>query len=169
MTAEQREDFDMYLILMRHGIAEDAGPGQPDADRRLTLQGRHRLNDALPGLRRFLAGQDAVEIWSSPLSRAIETAEVLADGLMAEKIRQLYEIASGDLKAFLLQAEKMPAQSTVIVVGHEPTLSLWSQELCGVWLPFKKGAAAAIDIQTVRPPTGQLLWFAQPKTLRRLK
>jgi phosphohistidine phosphatase len=159
----------MQLILFRHGIAEDAGPGQPDADRRLTAQGKHRLHDALPGLRRYLSGQDPVEIWSSPLCRAVETAEVLASGLITGKVRQLDEIVSGDLAAFLKQAEKMPAQSTVVVVGHEPTLSLWSQELCGVWLPFKKGAAAAIDIQALRPPAGQLLWFAQPKILRRLK
>ena len=159
----------MQLILFRHGIAEDAGPGQPDADRRLTAQGKHRLHDALPGLRRHLSGQDPVEIWSSPLRRAVETAEVLASGLMAGKVRQLDEIASGDLVAFLSQAEKMPAQSTVVVVGHEPTLSTWSHTLCGVWLPFKKGAAAAIDIQSFRPQNGQLAWFAQPKTLRRLK
>ncbi|MDW7659567.1 MAG: phosphohistidine phosphatase SixA, partial [Bacillota bacterium] len=75
----------------------------------------------------------------------------------------------GDLAAFLDHTEKMSAQSTVIVVGHEPTLSEWSQKICGVWLPFKKGAAAAIDIQSFRPPIGQLLWFAQPKILRRLK
>ncbi|MDW7656278.1 MAG: histidine phosphatase family protein, partial [Bacillota bacterium] len=72
----------MHLILVRHGIAEDAGPGQPDADRRLTLQGKHRLSDAMPGLSRYLSGQKSIEIWSSPLSRAVETAEILANGLM---------------------------------------------------------------------------------------
>ena len=159
----------MHLILFHHGIAEDAGPGQPDADRRLTAQGKHRLHDALPGLRRLLSSQNPVEIWSSPLRRAVETAEVLASSLTAGKVRMFDEIAAGDLAAVLAQAEKMPAQSTVVVVGHEPTLSTWSHSLCGVWLPFKKGAAAAIDMQSVNPLCGQLIWCAQPKTLRRLK
>ena len=42
----------MQLILIRHGIAEDAGPDQPDETRHLTAAGQKRLRDAVPGLLR---------------------------------------------------------------------------------------------------------------------
>ena len=33
----------MDVFVLRHAIAEDAGPGQPDSERRLTDLGRERL------------------------------------------------------------------------------------------------------------------------------
>lgn len=158
----------MQLILIRHGIAEDAGPGQPDETRHLTGVGQKRLRDAVPGLLRHLAGNSPIELWSSPLCRAAETADILAQGLRIESVRQIAALADGNLTAFLQQAAHRPSQATLIAVGHQPTLSNWAQTLCGVWLPFKKGAAAAIDMLSFQPPEGELVWFAQPKALRRL-
>jgi len=37
----------MQIYLLRHGIAEDAKPGQPDADRALTAEGRDKLRRVL--------------------------------------------------------------------------------------------------------------------------
>ena len=159
----------MNLILIRHGIAEDAAPGQADAERHLTQQGRHRLRDALPGLRRLLAGQSTLVIWTSPKSRAAETAEILARGLSNRPVQVVPSLVSGDLTAFLATLAELPEKTSLIAVGHEPTLSLWSQDLCGTWLPFRKGAAAAIDISSFQPLNGQLLWFMQPRSLRQLK
>jgi phosphohistidine phosphatase SixA len=34
----------MQIYLLRHGIAEDAKPGQPDAERPLTDEGRDKLS-----------------------------------------------------------------------------------------------------------------------------
>ena len=33
----------MQIYLLRHGIAENAGPGQPDSERALTAEGREKL------------------------------------------------------------------------------------------------------------------------------
>jgi len=41
----------MELYVIRHGIAEDAGPGQDDAERALTSDGEKKLRREVKGLR----------------------------------------------------------------------------------------------------------------------
>src|ERR1051326_8244923 len=67
----------MQIYLLRHGIAEDAAPGQSDADRALTAEGREKLRRVLK--RAAAAGVAPGAILSSPLRRAIETAEIAAE------------------------------------------------------------------------------------------
>ena len=69
----------MEIYLLRHGIAADAKPGQSDASRALTEEGREKLARVLG--RAGKAGMSPSLILSSPLRRAIETAEVAAQTL----------------------------------------------------------------------------------------
>ena len=43
----------MQLFVIRHGIAEDAVPGQDDASRELTEDGERKLKKIVKGLRRL--------------------------------------------------------------------------------------------------------------------
>src|SRR5512134_3838920 len=71
----------MRLLLMRHGIAEVAGPdtGYRDEPRALTDEGRVRVERAAQGLRAL--GVDASLVLTSPLVRCRQTAEIVADAL----------------------------------------------------------------------------------------
>src|ERR1035437_4125044 len=69
----------MQIYLLRHGIAEDAKPGHPDAERPLTAEGREKLRRVLKRAR--TADLDPSLILSSPYRRAIETAAVAAEVL----------------------------------------------------------------------------------------
>src|ERR1039457_6988275 len=69
----------MQIYLLRHGIAEDAKPGQPDAERPLTDEGRDKLRRVLKRAR--TADLDPSLILCSPYRRAIETAAVAAEVL----------------------------------------------------------------------------------------
>src|SRR6266404_3492986 len=66
----------MELYLLRHGIAEDEAASGRDADRRLTGEGREKLRRVLE--RAHSAGVRPSLILSSPLRRALETAEIAA-------------------------------------------------------------------------------------------
>ena len=67
------------IYVMRHGIAADLGEGGvlKDADRPLTLEGRAKLKQAALGLREL--GLKFNVIFTSPLLRARQTAEVVAE------------------------------------------------------------------------------------------
>ena len=63
----------MQIYLLRHGIAEDASPGQADADRALTPEGIKRLREILKRAR--TASVAPTVIVTSPYVRARQTAE----------------------------------------------------------------------------------------------
>src|SRR5262245_34770965 len=69
----------MQIYLLRHGIAEDAKPRQSDADRSLTDEGREKLRRILK--RASSGGAEPTVIVSSPLRRAVQTAEEAAQAL----------------------------------------------------------------------------------------
>ncbi|HSL86929.1 MAG TPA: histidine phosphatase family protein, partial [Bacteroidales bacterium] len=66
------------LILLRHGIAESRAEDGTDFNRKLTDEGIEKLKKRLPNIRHVLEFPDKIEIWSSPLRRAKETAEILS-------------------------------------------------------------------------------------------
>jgi phosphohistidine phosphatase len=65
------------LLFIRHGIAEDPGPGQRDADRALTAEGWAKTRAALRGLvaRGYLPTRGV----TSPYRRAAETMACLQE------------------------------------------------------------------------------------------
>jgi phosphohistidine phosphatase len=173
---EQREgDYEIYL--MRHGIAADREPGgsSDDAKRPLTLEGKLKLRSIAKGLKRMEAEWDWIV--TSPLKRAVETADVVAEELGTAAPRDLCEaLVPGDgsaqkVIAFLAQH---PERSRVLMVGHEPSLSELASELIGAnrsaHLGFKKGGCCLItygELPTTKSP-GLLAWWLTPKLLRKL-
>lgn len=158
----------MELVMIRHGQADEQRDGQPDASRRLTAEGRQKLAESLAGYRRCIKVDDGLVIWASPLIRAVQTAEIIAESLQIGKIRQVASIGTGDFESFATDLRDAADASCLMIVGHEPHLGLWSQLICGIWLPFRKGAAAGFNLTALTPVSGELLWFAQPRILRRM-
>ena len=147
---------------MRHGKAEP--PHRTDFDRELTEAGRRRIAEAANGLKQLL-GQRAIAIWTSPLPRAKQTAEIVASTLGVGDIREHEAIYSGDLERLILATAEIPEDTTLVIIGHEPCLSAWSERISGVMLPFKLGAVACYKIKYRQPLLGKLRWFALAKML----
>jgi phosphohistidine phosphatase SixA len=79
-----------------------------------------------------------------------------------------------DAAAVVAGLETYAGTESLMLVGHQPQLGeLASFLLTGtqtlVPLPFKKGAVAAIEVDSLPPRVaGALLWFMSPKQLRAL-
>jgi phosphohistidine phosphatase len=147
---------------MRHGKAEP--PQRTDYDRELTEAGRQRILEASFGLKQIL-GEKPLFIWTSHLPRASQTGEILAETLRVTSLSIHEAIYSGDLDSLLTEIIDLPEDSMLIIVGHEPCLSGWSERISGVLLPFKPGATACYKISHRQPLIGKLRWFALPKVL----
>jgi phosphohistidine phosphatase len=119
----------MIVCLFRHGIALD------DEPRPLSPKGRRRTREAARGLRVLELGIDA--ILTSPLARAVETAEILSRvlGLPAPEIDERPP-------ATILRTLR---QGTPLIVGHEPDLSSAVKEWTGASIRIKKAGLAVID------------------------
>lgn len=139
--------MNLEIILLRHGIAENRGNDGTDYNRRLTEEGKMKLEKRLPHLKDIIKFKDQVEIWSSPILRAKETAEILAEVLEIDKIKYHEFIGEGDYDDFLMTMVKQDQEKTILVVGHEPTLGDWAYELSEKSIMFKKGAAAAFQVK----------------------
>ena len=161
----------MQLYLLRHGIAEDNFEG-PDADRPLSKEGRHKLKEAIPAIGKLTEGVEL--IFSSPLLRARQTAELVAESLPARhEVRSVPELQPQVRPSTLLTLlAKLPLSASVLLVGHEPLMGFLAAALLGAAegsLEFKKGALCAIECE--HEPgygAGKLLWFATPRQLRTL-
>jgi len=163
----------MMVYILRHGVAEDAEPGGDDRSRRLTPQGRAKMQKATAGMRAL--GLEFDVILTSPLPRAAETAAIVAAACGKEPApRELAALAPGAAASIMPALRPFARRSHVMLVGHEPGLSqLASLLLTGstdaVALDLKKGGCIAIDLAKLVPPTGATLrWVLTPKQLRQL-
>jgi len=157
------------LHLVRHGKAEDIAPDATDDSRRLTEEGRRDFRRGAEGLASL--GIHFDRILTSPLVRARETAEILAEVLDGPAPERLDVLAFGDEVEIL--AAVAHAGEEVALVGHEPTLGrLLSLAVCGRiggGTPLRRGGVACIDFaRTAAPGRGALAWLLAPKQLRRL-
>ena len=158
----------MELIIMRHGIAEEAGPATAnrDAPRRLTEDGRHRIRLAASGLAALRIQPDV--LLTSPLVRCQETAEIVAAALGCE-LEADGRLAPGmDLADLTDAALDRPDAATLMVCGHQPDCSQLVAALTGGMVEFRKGMVACVSMDTLRHGGGVLRALYPPAVLRRL-
>jgi phosphohistidine phosphatase len=166
----------MNLYLMRHGIAVTADqPGtQSDSERPLTPKGIKRMRRAARGLRRLGISFDA--ILTSPLVRARQTAEIVADTLGLEaQLEEISELAPDSSVDHLVSGlTRFQDREHVLLVGHQPLLGhifsfLISGKNVNLAVEFKKGGLCRIEIDVLPLGTpGTLHWLLTPKQLRLL-
>lgn len=148
----------MDIILIRHATAVEADGTSRDIGRVLTAKGREDMAALLPRLRlRLMPGQRLV-IWSSPADRALETAQIIARGLGVDKISCFHWIYSGNFEAFRRALRLVDSGAALLVVGHEPHLSSWSEALSGEWISFKKCGMLCLRLTDEAVPEARRLW-----------
>ena len=160
------------LYLVRHAIAADRGDEWPDDTKRpLTVRGINRFKQVVRGLRRL--GVELDEVWTSPLVRARQTADLLAAGLPGKPtVKVLDALAPGHTPAAVVaQLTKASRGGRLALVGHEPGLGELAAHLMGATraLEFRKGGVGRIDLGALsgkRP--GSLVWFLPPRVVRSL-
>jgi len=138
----------MEILIVRHGSAVEEAPGLGDAGRWLTGKGRK----ATRKVGKWLTDQpDRVptEIWTSPLVRAVQTAEILAEKVaLTDNVLVAGELSPardpGDL---LKRFGAHSGAGQIAVVGHEPGLSRVAMALLGdiPWPGFKKSGVLGVS------------------------
>lgn len=150
------------LVLVRHGDAEARGP-QGDISRRLTKDGLTRLKAAYPAAFAQIKGEDDLVLWSSPATRALETAGVVADslGLSRDDIEEHQCLYEQDSLAFRDELDEATA-NTVVAVGHVPFMARMASALTGEEQSFPKGTVLALDVSNVESEPAKVLWSVVP-------
>jgi phosphohistidine phosphatase len=160
----------MKVLIVRHAIAVPSGnPDIDDRDRPLTPRGRKRFRKAARGLACILPRPDA--LFTSPLPRALETAQIAAEAWGDVTPVEDPRLAGGHAEDILPTLTAYGEDALVALVGHEPDVSHLLGRLvggAGEGLTFKKGGAALVEVDGAAAANGRLIWFLPPRLLRRL-
>lgn len=135
----------MRLYLVRHGEAvpeEDAGS---DRDRWLAARGREQVRTLGRVMRESGVVPDAIV--SSPLPRAVQTAELLAAALDFLTPIATWRCLEPSAQPQVAARELLGAGAAVVVIGHEPAISSLGAHLLGrpSFPPFRTSQCCAIE------------------------
>ena len=139
----------MDIILIRHGEAVETAPGLGDAGRWLTVKGRRTTRKVGKWLDKRKARRP-VEIWTSSLVRAVQSAEIIARevGMKSEVVVHAQLLPGADPNELLRLVTSYDGEGPLALVGHEPGLSLFARLLIGSEVPvpgLKKSGIYCID------------------------
>jgi len=148
----------MKIFLMRHAEAVAEGPGLSDEHRYLSDKGRQTARRVGTALSSEALPLQA--IYTSPLVRAVQTAELVAQATQfAGEVCVLFGLAPGFPPQLL--AERIAALETaILLIGHEPNISALGAYLLGrpSFPPFRPGQVSLIE-------GGLPRWTLEPQTL----
>jgi phosphohistidine phosphatase len=177
----------MKLYVMRHGPAEDHSHTGRDADRALTTSGRDRVRSVARAL--LDEGEAPFHVVSSPLARALQTAEIVAAVTSLDKrareddkakkskatgaVEVRREMAPGGDELSLVAELTKAGHKRVMIVGHEPDLSMLVSRLVGRTPPqgMLKAMVVGLKLTPTEPGvegigiTARSWFILDPKTL----
>src|SRR5260370_39068805 len=149
----------MKLCFLRHGEADWPNWNKPDDERPLTERGRKEMKRVAKFLERLKFSADS--ILTSPLPRASQTAEIVAErlGIELKTERALAHAFSVErLRDLVAKADA----DCVMVVGHEPHFSEVIKELTGGEIKLSNACVALLEVNR-GCTSGKLLWLFPPK------
>ena len=166
----------MDLYIIRHAIAQqlDKKNDFMDEKRSLTNEGRERMREVVKGLLKL--GVELDLILTSPLVRALETADIVATafGLSKKDVVPTDNLKPGASSDDLFaEIKKRAGVESLALVGHQPDLGFIVSRIVqgneNLSIMLKKGSICSINvIETVPTLHGNLIWLLTPKQLRLL-
>lgn len=143
----------MQVFLIRHADSTPETVALRDPHRHLTALGRRQAREIGDRLR----WHDCVptQIWSSPLVRAMQTAELVTASLHSDIPVETLPVLSpeGNPRDVVAAVQRLSAGCAVLLVGHEPGLSA-----VGALLVNQPEFASLAKAEAARIVDGALRW-----------
>jgi phosphohistidine phosphatase len=157
------------VYLMRHGDAGDKRLWDgDDAERPLSDLGIERTTAAAAHFER--TSFRPTRILTSPLMRAVQTAQIVADALDLTELIAVDERLGPNFgtKEFGQLLRENRDRGRLMLVGHDPSLSRVIETVMGGGaIVLKKGGVARLDIDDLSKPSGRLAWLDAPSLFTR--
>ncbi len=146
------------VFLVRHSLAVQEHTGLIDAHRYLSEEGRALMLAVAAKL--AADGVRLEAVLTSPLVRAVQTAELLARGIGYDNVVTTLPALSPGVPPEAAAEQLAARGSAVAVVGHEPGISALGAVLVGrpAFPPLRPGQVSLIE-------RGRALWTLHPGTL----
>ena len=157
----------LRVTVIRHG---HAGEAPRDADRALTGKGRRVVRAVGDALAELDTSFDVIV--SSPLVRAVQTAEIISERLRFEHdlVVDPVFVPEGHPEQVLNFVAGLLDSGNIALVGHEPLCSATVGYMTGQgFRGLRKGEAVRVRMPEGPRARGQLRWSLDPTTLERVK
>ena len=143
---------------MRHG---EAAPHSfsGDAARALTEKGEQEVQVVAKGL--LLAGFSIAEIWHSPYVRAVQTAQIVAEGLGVERLVENASLTPDSHPSAVIESIR-EGKGELMIVSHLPLIPELSRLLLGqsTLARFSPASVGLFDISAGVQPKLVSFWSA---------
>lgn len=151
------------VYFIRHGEADWPDWDKPDDERPLTKRGTREVKRVAKFLCRL--GAEPVLIYTSPLPRAAQTAEIVAKHLCLELgcEEMLGKGFTADHFRKLISACDVEC---IVIVGHEPDFSRVIAALTGGAIALAKSGVALVEVDDAATK-GKLRWLFPPRFAKR--
>ncbi len=167
-----RKEINMDIILVRHGIAVNRSEVENDEKRWLTKEGKLKTVRAAQGLGALGVRPDL--ICSSPLTRAMQTAEIISQVLSSFiPLSTTSALAPRGTPEQIIRWLSHRTEKCIMLVSHMPNVAEAASVFCtdshDLNILFKKAAACRCSFAG-KPARAEarLDWLLQPKQLRQL-
>jgi phosphohistidine phosphatase len=154
-----------------------------DIKRELTVSGKKEVVEIAKSLKKL--GVKFNVIFSSPFTRAFQTAQIIAEEYKStEQIEQSEELKPDGSKGSLYnKLSKLSIDSVILIVGHEPYLSSMINDIISNNdtdrnnnknhnnnnIILKKAGLSRIKITSTVPKfKGELRWLLTPRILKKI-
>jgi len=164
---------------LRHGYAGNRlSDPMKDIKRELTISGKKEVVEIAKSLKKL--GVKFNVIFSSPFTRAFQTAQIIAEEYkLTEQIEQSEELKPDGSKGSLYnKLSKLSIDSVILIVGHEPYLSGMINDIISNDnynknhnnnIILKKAGLSRIKITSTVPKfKGELRWLLTPRILKKI-
>jgi len=156
----------MRVLLMRHGEAVDTSVASSDRDRWLTDAGRRTVTTVGEMFNRMELHYDF--IYTSPLVRSVQTAEILAamqpgfDGPV--RVHRALSSEEGTTAQSLEPLEHATDDELIVLVSHMPKVGILAAHLGRLTHApsFNTSSACLLSVEGGK---GRLDWMLDPRTL----
>lgn len=163
----------MRLIFLRHGLAEGhfSFDQERDFERELTPEGIKRLHKSFKQYKRIQPNIDV--IFSSPLARAIQTAELFWTYHQDADLEMMADLDILDDPRHLVEyISFLPSDGVYAFIGHDPHITKVIAALLALhpehdFMTIKKGGLCILEGGMWKGFTMELL--LQPKVINLLK
>lgn len=158
----------MKLVLVRHAAAVDRTSEISEEMRYLTPEGRVFFRKTARTM--LKNGVEPALVLTSPLIRAVQTADILAETLSyCGPLLVRNELKPGfGMHALEALLHEYPSADELVLVGHEPDLSTIASFLMQLpgYFGLKKGGAVKVKIDPADLPlSAEFKWLALGKKL----
>ncbi|WP_457567765.1 SixA phosphatase family protein [Desulfurobacterium sp.] len=155
---------EIYLIRHAKAVSRENWKGS-DCDRPLKEKGKREFREFVERIKGLFPSK--LVIVSSPCSRAVETARILAEVVKAEVRTTKLLLPDAEVDDYVEVLSEF--DGNVAIVAHQPDLSIFLNELVCInpsRIRFKKGAVAKVIEKRHR---FSLAWFITPSAVSRIE